>query len=182
MHTFSNIPTLTHILYTLTINSLSYTHHTHTIHTLSLSLSYCSYDDKVEHYRVRRNKKGHVTVDDEEFFENLFKLVEVCQHVFTHTHAREHTHARTRKHTQAHENTTHAYMHACSHAYLHKQTHTYIHTHHKHYTCMHTQHYQQDADGLCSRLKFSVDKTKDIEYIVSIEDFKERECCCLSLG
>jgi len=36
-----------------------------------------SYDQKVEHYRVRRNDAGEVTVDDEEFFENLLKLVEV---------------------------------------------------------------------------------------------------------
>ncbi len=35
------------------------------------------YEQKVEHYRVRRNKKNMVTVDDEEYFENLFKLVEV---------------------------------------------------------------------------------------------------------
>ncbi len=35
------------------------------------------YEHKVEHYRVRRNKKNFVTVDDEEYFENLFKLVEV---------------------------------------------------------------------------------------------------------
>ena len=37
----------------------------------------CSYENKVEHYRVRRNDAGEVTVDDEEFFENLLKLVEV---------------------------------------------------------------------------------------------------------
>lgn len=36
-----------------------------------------SYDGKVEHYRVRRNKKEWVTVDDEEYFETLFTLVEV---------------------------------------------------------------------------------------------------------
>lgn len=69
------------------------------------------YERKVEHYRVRRNHKNFVTVDDEEYFENLFKLVE---------------------------------------------------------------HYQHDADGLCSRLKYSVDKTKDIEYVVNIQDFKDR--------
>ena len=38
-----------------------------------------SYDNKVEHYRVMRDKKNWVTVDDEEYFENLFKLVEVSQ-------------------------------------------------------------------------------------------------------
>ncbi len=37
------------------------------------------YEQKVEHYRVRRNKKNFVTVDDEEYFENLFKLVEVSK-------------------------------------------------------------------------------------------------------
>ena len=36
-----------------------------------------SYENKVEHYRVRKNDKGRVTVDDEEYFDNLFKLVEV---------------------------------------------------------------------------------------------------------
>ena len=35
------------------------------------------YDRKVEHYRVRRDDRAWVTVDDEEYFENLFKLVEV---------------------------------------------------------------------------------------------------------
>ena len=36
-----------------------------------------SYGTKVEHYRVRRNDSNWVTVDDEEYFENLVKLVEV---------------------------------------------------------------------------------------------------------
>ncbi len=36
-----------------------------------------SYEDKVEHYRVRKNAKGKVTVDDEQYFENLVRLVEV---------------------------------------------------------------------------------------------------------
>ncbi len=36
-----------------------------------------------------------------------------------------------------------------------------------------SQHYQHEADGLCSRLKHSVDKTKDIEYVVNIQDFKD---------
>ena len=31
----------------------------------------------MEHYRVMRDKRNWVTVDDEEYFENLFKLVEV---------------------------------------------------------------------------------------------------------
>ena len=31
----------------------------------------------MEHYRVRRDQRTWVTVDDEEYFENLFKLVEV---------------------------------------------------------------------------------------------------------
>ena len=35
-----------------------------------------SYDHKIEHYRVIK-RENMVTVDDEEFFENLFKLVEV---------------------------------------------------------------------------------------------------------
>ena len=50
--------------------------HTHS-HVLT-----CSYDTKIEHYRVIK-KKNLVTVDDEEFFENLFKLVEVSKHVYT---------------------------------------------------------------------------------------------------
>ena len=36
-----------------------------------------SYDCKIEHYRVRKDDRGWVTVDDEEYFENLVKLVEV---------------------------------------------------------------------------------------------------------
>ena len=39
--------------------------------------SHFRYDKKVEHYRVRRDERTWVTVDDEEYFENLFKLVEV---------------------------------------------------------------------------------------------------------
>ena len=31
----------------------------------------------MEHYRVRRDKKGWVAVEDEEYFENLANLVEV---------------------------------------------------------------------------------------------------------
>lgn len=38
-------------------------------------VSFFSYDGKVEHYRVQRNEEGKVTVDDEEYFENLLKLV-----------------------------------------------------------------------------------------------------------
>ena len=37
----------------------------------------CSYDGKVENYRVRRNDKGLVTVDDDEYFDNPVELVEV---------------------------------------------------------------------------------------------------------
>lgn len=36
----------------------------------------CSFENKVEHYRVIL-KNNRVTVDEEEFFENLVKLVEV---------------------------------------------------------------------------------------------------------
>ena len=36
----------------------------------------CSFDKKVEHYRVIL-KNNRVTVDEEEYFENLVKLVEV---------------------------------------------------------------------------------------------------------
>ena len=47
------------------------------VHLLFLYFSFSfSYDTKIEHYRVIR-KNNLVTVDDEEFFENLFKLVEV---------------------------------------------------------------------------------------------------------
>ncbi|XP_003386644.1 PREDICTED: tyrosine-protein kinase CSK-like [Amphimedon queenslandica] len=74
------------------------------------TLSVC-YDGKVEHYRVRRNEKNWVTVDDEEYFENLVSLVE---------------------------------------------------------------HYQKDADGLCSRLKCSVEKKGNIDIVVSLEDFKKQ--------
>ena len=37
---------------------------------------FCSFEKKVEHYRVIL-KNNRVTVDEEEFFENLVKLVEV---------------------------------------------------------------------------------------------------------
>lgn len=69
-----------------------------------------SYDHKVEHYRVRRNDAGRVTVDDEEYFDNLLKLV---------------------------------------------------------------GHYQKDADGLCCRLKVSIDKTQGISVVVNKEDFEK---------
>lgn len=36
----------------------------------------CSFEKKVEHYRVIL-KNNRVTVDEEEYFENLVKLVEV---------------------------------------------------------------------------------------------------------
>ena len=35
-----------------------------------------------------------------------------------------------------------------------------------------SQHYQKDADGLSSRLKHSIDKTKDVEFVVSMSDFQ----------
>ena len=37
---------------------------------------FCSFEKKVEHYRVLL-KSNRVTVDEEEYFENLVKLVEV---------------------------------------------------------------------------------------------------------
>ena len=40
-----------------------------------------SYGEMIEHYLVRRNDNGWVTIDDEEYFENLVKLVEVCHTV-----------------------------------------------------------------------------------------------------
>jgi len=36
-----------------------------------------SCEDKVEHYRVRRDERGWVAVDNEEYFENLVNLVKV---------------------------------------------------------------------------------------------------------
>lgn len=36
-----------------------------------------SYEDKVEHYKVRWDERGWVAVDDEEYFENLPNLVKV---------------------------------------------------------------------------------------------------------
>ena len=47
------------------------------LYTSILCMCTNSYEDKVEHYRVRRDERSWVTVDDEEYFENLFKLVEV---------------------------------------------------------------------------------------------------------
>ena len=41
-------------------------------------------------------------------------------------------------------------------------------------TMPYVQHYQKDADGLCCRLKHSVEKKSgNIEYTVSLQDFKE---------
>ena len=37
-----------------------------------------SYETRLQHYRVQRNENSWVTVDGEEYFENLVKLVEVC--------------------------------------------------------------------------------------------------------
>ena len=34
------------------------------------------------------------------------------------------------------------------------------------------QHYQKDADGLCCRLKYSIDKTQDVSVVVNKEDFE----------
>lgn len=39
------------------------------------------YLGKVEHYRVKY-KDNQLTIDDEEFFENLSQLVEVSNHIF----------------------------------------------------------------------------------------------------
>lgn len=46
---------------------------------LASSMFVCSFDNKVEHYRVIK-KNNRVTVDEEEYFENLVKLVEVSNH------------------------------------------------------------------------------------------------------
>ena len=46
---------------------------------MSVVLSnFVSFGGKVEHYRVRYTDDNKLTVDDETFFENLTKLVEVC--------------------------------------------------------------------------------------------------------
>lgn len=34
------------------------------------------------------------------------------------------------------------------------------------------QHYQKDADGLCCRLKHSINKTGDVSVVVNKEDFE----------
>lgn len=57
-------------------------HHEMLLHEAIVIMTFCSifffsYDGKVEHYRVRRDGRNWVTVDDEEYFENLVKLVEV---------------------------------------------------------------------------------------------------------
>lgn len=41
-----------------------------------------SYMGKVEHYRVQRDMTGSLTVDDEQHFENLAKLVEVRSYLY----------------------------------------------------------------------------------------------------
>ena len=40
--------------------------------------NFISFGGKIEHYRVRYTDDNRLTVDDEIFFENLTKLVEVC--------------------------------------------------------------------------------------------------------
>lgn len=56
-------------------------------YTLFISLVYnscylcfllSSFDNKVEHYQIQRDSRDWVSVDGEEYFENLVKLVEVC--------------------------------------------------------------------------------------------------------
>ena len=42
---------------------------------------------------------------------------------------------------------------------------------HSPHTLTPSQHYQKDADGLCCRLRFSVDKTGDIEQVANMDDF-----------
>ena len=39
------------------------------------------------------------------------------------------------------------------------------------------QHYQKEADGLCCRLRYSVEKTGSHEFVVDIEEFKRRQLC-----
>ena len=80
-----------------------------------------------------------MTVDDEEYFENLFKLVEVRKNGCT-------------------LEILVVVLVVCCWQVL---------------PCPCLQHYQHEADGLCSRLKYSVDKTKDIEYVVNMQDFKD---------
>ena len=38
-----------------------------------------SFGKKVAHYQIQRNEKSWVTVDGVKWFENLVKLIEVCQ-------------------------------------------------------------------------------------------------------
>ena len=38
----------------------------------------CSYESRVEHYRVIHGKQSFLTIDGEIYFENMAKLVEVC--------------------------------------------------------------------------------------------------------
>ena len=53
--------------------ALSDSEHTHT-HTHTWSRSY---NGKVENYRVQRNEKDMVTVDGDDYFDDLIELVEV---------------------------------------------------------------------------------------------------------
>ena len=41
------------------------------------------------------------------------------------------------------------------------------------FTVVCVQHYQKDADGLCCRLKYSIDKTQDVSVVVNKEDFEK---------
>ena len=37
-----------------------------------------------------------------------------------------------------------------------------------------SQHYQKEADGLCCRLRFSVEKTGSHDFVVDTEEFRRR--------
>ena len=38
-----------------------------------------------------------------------------------------------------------------------------------------SQHYQKEADGLCCRLRYYVEKTGSHDFVVDIEEFKRRQ-------
>lgn len=44
---------------------------------LTRGFLYNSCANKVEHYRIRSDDEGRLTIDNEEHFENLLKLIEV---------------------------------------------------------------------------------------------------------
>ena len=114
---------------------------------------------KVVHYRIRRDDNSWVTVDDEEFFENLVKLVEVAMRICFFKFAESVTIK------------VNSISFPC-HCFVSRHVLSVINS--DLIICSYLQHYQRDADAICCQLKHAVRKMSgNIEYTVSVTDFKE---------